>query len=107
MLSKHIDLQTLVLLGVVVNQDKALEMKDGEQNSPKHKNVIFLGFFHPSRSLLGIQFVRTDCHCCRSDGSSLKTFSFICLSRIVVSVSLSLLCVMSVSLSPSVFHFSL
>lgn len=48
MLSKHIDLQTLVLLGVVVNQDKALEMKDGEQNSPKHKNVIFLGFFHPS-----------------------------------------------------------
>lgn len=46
MLSRHIDLQTLVLLGVVVNQAKALEVKDGEQNSPKHKKMYFI--FHPS-----------------------------------------------------------
>lgn len=44
MLSKNINLQTLVLLGVVMNQDKALEVKDGEQNSPKHKSFILLFF---------------------------------------------------------------
>ena len=27
-----------------MNQDKALEVKDGEQNSPKHKSFILLFF---------------------------------------------------------------